>query len=168
MITGEGSLHPQTLERKTQSAWRDWHESSESQSSQLLAVRLKVKTRKIFDGIYQNVRPGMSAERKHETRSRTSARERARTGRDIWRRAVTAMVAVKRRLNASFLCVPRIVRGIHIINLPRSDAMKLNYRISFRPSCVFHSSGPVTEGPCRKFFCAIAIKCVSCREIKST
>ena len=70
--------------------------------------------------------------------------------------------------NALFLRVPRIVRGIHIIDLPRADAVKLNYRIAFRPRRVFHSSGPVTEGPCWKFFRAIAIKRFSGREIKST
>ena len=70
--------------------------------------------------------------------------------------------------NALFLRVSRVVRRIDIIDLPRADPVKLNYRIAFRPRRVFHSSGPVTEGPCRKFFCAIAIKRFSGREMKST
>ncbi len=44
--------------------------------------------------------------------------------------------------------------------------MELNDRLSFGPAGVFHSGGPVTEGPCRKFFRAIAIECFSGREQK--
>src|SRR4029077_8825041 len=72
--------------------------------------------------------------------------------------------AVSRR----FLCVSRIVGRIHVIDLPRADTVKLNYRNTFRPPRVFHSGGPVTEGPCRKFFCALAIKRFAGREIKRT
>lgn len=38
---------------------------------------------------------------------------------------------------ALFLRVPRIVRPVHIIDLPRTDAVKLNNRFTLRPTHVF-------------------------------
>src|SRR5262245_18547104 len=70
--------------------------------------------------------------------------------------------------NALLLCVPRVVRRIDVVDLPRTDPVKLNNRIALRPRRVFHSGGPVTERPCRKFLGAIAIKRYSHREMKST
>src|SRR5213083_2930241 len=69
---------------------------------------------------------------------------------------------------ALFLRVSRVVRRVDIVDLPRSDTVKLNDRFAFGPGGMFHSSWPVTEGPCGKFFCAIAIKRFAGREVKST
>jgi pectinesterase len=43
------------------------------------------------------------------------------------------------------LCVPRIVGGIQVIDLPRTDSMELNYRVAFSPRGVLHASRPETE-----------------------
>jgi hypothetical protein len=44
--------------------------------------------------------------------------------------------------------------------------MELNDSLAFGPRSVFHAGGPVTEGPSRKFLCAIAIERFSCCEMQ--
>src|SRR5882724_2404104 len=68
--------------------------------------------------------------------------------------------------NALFLRVSRVVRRIDIVDLPRSDPVKLNDRFAFGPGGMFHSSGPETERPGRKPFCTISIERFSGCEIK--
>ena len=46
---------------------------------------------------------------------------------------------------ALFLRSSRIVGRIHIVDLPRTDAMELNDCFSFEPGSVFHASWPVTK-----------------------
>ena len=71
-------------------------------------------------------------------------------------------------LSGRFLRVPRIVSRIYVVDLPRSDAVKLDNCFTFRPRRVFHASRPVTERPGGKLFGANAIERFSCRKIKST
>ena len=52
---------------------------------------------------------------------------------------------VDSNLLGRLLCVPRIVSGIYVVDLPWADPMELNDRLAFGPRRVFHASGPVTE-----------------------
>src|SRR5206468_5687197 len=89
--------------------------------------------------------------REYAARSGIVARKRAGASEGI--------VTRRRGTNETlFLRVPRIVGGIHIIDLPRADPMELDHSLSFGPRRVFHASGPVTKGPGRKFFRAAAIE----------
>src|SRR6266498_1572709 len=68
--------------------------------------------------------------------------------------------------NALFLRVSWVVRRIDIVDLPRSDPVKLNDRFAFGPGGMFHSSGPETERSGRKPFCTISIERFSSCEMK--
>src|SRR5215216_2688307 len=77
-----------------------------------------------------------------------------------------APAATHALLSGRLLCVPRIVGGINIVDLPWAAAMELNHGFSFRPGCVFHSSRPEPIRTGRKLFGAVTIKCFSGCEVK--
>jgi len=56
VITGEGVWIGRRSKGKRQPAWRDWHESSESQCSQLLAVHLKIENFAKFLTVFTKTR----------------------------------------------------------------------------------------------------------------
>ena len=99
VITGEGSLDRQTLEGKTPVGVA---RLARKLGKPVFAIVGRAsddrEVREIFDGYLPKRAPGNEPARKHETRSRTFARERARVGRHIWRRAVTCALGLLTRV----------------------------------------------------------------------
>ena len=77
------------------------------------------------------------------------ARRRAATANDAERRVspASAFTAHRERL---FLCVPRVVRRVHVIDAPGTNSVELDNRLAREPGKMLHSSGPKTKGPGRQ------------------
>lgn len=92
---------------------------------------------------------------------------------EVWKPPAVALLTsavtdrrYRYQLGTLLFCVPRIIRGIHIIDLPRANSMELDDCFAIGPGRVFHSSRPVAERPGWKFFRAAPIERLTGCEIK--
>src|SRR5262245_30882152 len=69
--------------------------------------------------------------------------------------------SVQSASNASLLRVSRIVGGVDVIDLPRTDAVDLDNRPVVKPSGVFHPSGPEAIRPRGQRFRPAAVKIIT-------
>ena len=69
--------------------------------------------------------------------------------------------ATARAREASLLRVSRIVGGVDVIDLPRTDAVDLDHRPVVKPGGVFHPSGPEAIRPRRQSFHSAAVEIIT-------
>src|SRR5581483_6082470 len=67
-------------------------------------------------------------------------------------------------LLSRLLRVPRVVRWVHVVDLPGPNAVDLDHRGAFKPGGVFHSSRPEAECAGRQSFGCAAIKLLARRQ----